>query len=445
MSTLAGIPHAPGALPFLGHAIPLMRDPLRFMASLPAYGPLVTISLGPRPAVVVCDPALTNTVLRDGHTFDKGGLVYERAADLLGNGVGTCPHAEHRRQRRLCQPAFHPTRLPGYASVAAAAAENLAASWSERQIVDVNHAMMTLVGRTAVQSLFALHLPTHAAQAVIDDCATVSGGILRRLLLPAGANRAPTPANRRYKKALTRLRATVDAIITQRRADEADHGDLLYALLHAVETDENDGPQALADTEVTDQVLTFLFAGIDTSAALLAWALYELGRNPEIQERLHQQTTAVLDGEPPGFEDIPRLAETRNVVTETLRRHAPTWMFTRATTRPTRLGAAALPAATTVLLSPYILHNRPDQFPDPDRFDPSRRQDRQPDRTAYLPFGSGSRKCIGDRFAENLMTLALAVLTTRWCFTPVTARPAKPSATILLTPHHLRLQVTRRH
>ncbi|MFI1106135.1 cytochrome P450 [Streptomyces melanogenes] len=116
MPAFQGVPIAPRAVPLLGHAIPLLRDPLGFMSSLPAHGPLVTIVLGPRPAVVACDPAVTNAVLRDGHTFDKGGLVYERAGDLLGNGLGTCPHAQHRRQRRLCQPAFHhqsPARLRG--------------------------------------------------------------------------------------------------------------------------------------------------------------------------------------------------------------------------------------------------------------------------------------------------------------------------------------------
>ncbi|MFI1106134.1 cytochrome P450 [Streptomyces melanogenes] len=323
----------------------------------------------------------------------------------------------------------------------------MAASWRDGQVIDVNDAMMTLVGHCVVPSLFALHLPPRTTQAIVDDCTIVSGGILRRLILPVGLARAPLPANLRYDKALARLRATVSTIISDRRADATDHGDLLSALLHALETGEADGTDelpALADAEVTDQILTFLLAGIDTSAAHLAWALYELRRHPHIQEQLHRRTTSVLGTELPEFTEIPRLTAAGRVVTETLRRHAPTWMYTRTTTRDTELAGTPLKPGTTVLLSPHILHNRPDLYPEPDRFDPDRWQERQPDRNTYLPFGTGARKCIGDRFAENMVTLALALLTTRWQFTALTTHPARPSGTIVLTPRNLRLRITAR-
>ena len=109
------IPTAPGGWPLLGHVVPLLTTPLAFVNSLPSLGNLVQIRLGPMKAVVVCDPELTRQVLVHDQVFDKGGPMYERARELGGDGLGTCPHSRHRRQRRLTQPAFHHTRLPAYA------------------------------------------------------------------------------------------------------------------------------------------------------------------------------------------------------------------------------------------------------------------------------------------------------------------------------------------
>jgi cytochrome P450 len=110
---------APGRLPFLGHALPLLRDPLAFLAGLPAQGAVVQIGLGPARAVVVCDPELTRAVLVDDRTYDKGGILFDRSRDLVGVGLITCPHSSHRRLRRLVQPAFHAARLPDYARIMA--------------------------------------------------------------------------------------------------------------------------------------------------------------------------------------------------------------------------------------------------------------------------------------------------------------------------------------
>ncbi|MGA4844257.1 beta-ketoacyl synthase N-terminal-like domain-containing protein [Streptomyces sp. G45] len=93
MGGTASVPLAPGAVPLLGHVPALLRDPLRFVASLPACGDLVRLQLGTRPLVMVCDPGLTRRMLLDDRVFDKGGPLYERLRDVLGNGLGTCPTA----------------------------------------------------------------------------------------------------------------------------------------------------------------------------------------------------------------------------------------------------------------------------------------------------------------------------------------------------------------
>ncbi|MFE2955074.1 cytochrome P450 [Nocardia tengchongensis] len=113
-SSIAAVPHR---LPLLGHMVSLLRDPLAFLSSLPTHGDLVRVGLGPVTAVAVCDPALTQELLRRDRVFDKGGPLLERVREALGDGLVTCPHSLHRRHRRLVQPAFHPGRTAEYAAV----------------------------------------------------------------------------------------------------------------------------------------------------------------------------------------------------------------------------------------------------------------------------------------------------------------------------------------
>lgn len=136
MTSSATYAQAPGALPLVGHLHRLARDPLGFLASLPEYGDLVGVRFGTRRATVVCDPALTLAVLRDDRTYEKGGPFYDRIGELFGNGLVGCPHGEHRRQRRLTQPAFRRDRMPGYAPAMIEQASQMAASWGDGQVVD---------------------------------------------------------------------------------------------------------------------------------------------------------------------------------------------------------------------------------------------------------------------------------------------------------------------
>ncbi|MGW6508844.1 cytochrome P450, partial [Streptomyces niveus] len=158
-ATAASIPLAPRALPLLGHALPLLRDPLAFIMSLSEYRKMVRVRLGPSTAVMVCDPALTRQVFLNDRVFDKGGPIYDRISEVIGDGLSTCSYPLHRRQRRLCQPSFHPTRLVGYGAVFARAAQLKAASWNDGDVLDITQEMMTLTTRATMETMFSGALP----------------------------------------------------------------------------------------------------------------------------------------------------------------------------------------------------------------------------------------------------------------------------------------------
>ncbi|MBT2382927.1 cytochrome P450 [Streptomyces sp. ISL-11] len=108
---------APGAWPLAGHLPALCRAPLAFLRGLPRHGDLVEIRLGHRPVFVLCHPSLVREVLTDDRTYDRVGPSYDRSRRAMGNGLATCPQAEHRAQRRLLRPAFGPDHLARYATV----------------------------------------------------------------------------------------------------------------------------------------------------------------------------------------------------------------------------------------------------------------------------------------------------------------------------------------
>ncbi|MBR7839691.1 cytochrome P450, partial [Actinospica durhamensis] len=394
---------AGGAWPLLGHGPALYRRPLPFLQSLPAHGRLVRIRMGPRPVIVVCDPELTDRLLREDQVYDKGGPLFDKARESMGNGLVTCPHADHRRQRRLCQPAFHPARLAGYAQVMAEQIARLADGWRPGEPVDVMAALYGLTGRIAVQTMFGADLAQDVQTQALADLRTIVEGTYLRMLAPGWVNRLPTPGNRRYDLARTRLRASIGQIAADRRAqgadpssaqDGAEPDDLLSALLAARDeaSDPSDAPAAsedrlgdrpadrpadrladrLADAEVVDQVLTFFMAGTETTASALAWALHLVAAHPEVEARLHKELDDVLGGRAPVPADVPALPYAARVFTETLRLYPPGWFFTRSTAVDCELAGVPLPAGTTVAYSPYLIHRLPTLYPHPDRFDPDR-------------------------------------------------------------------------
>ncbi|MGH3721059.1 MAG: cytochrome P450 [Pseudonocardiaceae bacterium] len=436
---------APGAFPLLGHTLSLLRSPLRFLTALPACGDLVRIRIGPVEAIVVCTPELTRQVLLDDRVFDKGGPFFDQGREVLGNGLVTCPHSLHRRQRRLAQPAFHPTRLPGYAQVMTKHITEVTGSWRDGQVLDVLSEMMTLTARTAVETMFSDALPATLLDAVLHDFRTVLVGAYKRVIMPPPLDKILIFGNHRYDRALLRLRGIIGRVITDRRASGADRGDLLSALLSARDPADNQG---LSDTEIVDQVMTFFLAGSETTANPVAWAVHLLAGHPEVEHRLHAEVDAVLVGAPAGFEDLPRLELTSRVITETLRMYPPVWMLTRTTTTDTQLGGHPIPAGSTIVYSAYLLHHRPDLYPDPGRFDPDRWIDGHtaaPPRVAFIPFGGGARKCIGDIFAVTEATLALATLTARWRLRLLPGQHVHPARAAVLHPRGLRMCATARN
>ncbi|MEU7226595.1 cytochrome P450 [Streptomyces chrestomyceticus] len=434
-------PVAPGRVPLAGHAPRFRRDALRFVREQRHHGPVTKVYIGPRPVHVVNSGELVRELLTaQARSFDKGAM-FDALRVPLGDGLITAAGDRHLRHRRTMQPAFHHDRIAGYARVMSERSLARSAAWAPGTTRDLVPDIHRLTLDILLSTLFADPQDPELRTAV-KDWLTVKYHSMRLALSPlhAWAERLPLLPGWRPPDdgPLRRLVAVQQRIVDGYRADGRDRGDLLSMLLLA------GGPEgALSDTEVTDELITLFLAGTGTVSASLAWALYEISRRPDVQRRLHDEFDTVLEaGRPPRFEDVPALVFTRQVLTETLRLHPPSWLLMRRAVRPVTLGGVRLAPGAEVFFSPYALHHDPHLYEDPEQFRPDRWPPdaaAKPPRHTYLPFGAGSRLCIGEDFAWTELTLAVAAFTAHRRLEPVAAAPVRPLVGTVLRPDRLPL------
>ncbi|MEU2718779.1 cytochrome P450 [Streptomyces sp. NPDC007205] len=432
---------APRALPLLGHASHLLRDPYAFLASLSQHGDLVRIQLGAHQAIVVCHPELTHQLLVDDRTFDKGGPLVDRGRELFGDSLAICRYAQHRRQRKLIQPAFHQVRLADYAATMTAVISKMTGQWQDGALLDMRAQMRAYTSQVVATTMFGGALGAADRDRALHDLSTLLAGTYIRMFLPKALTRVPTPGNRAYEQARVRLRTVLGQLIDTYRRTGVDHGDALSMLLSA--KDENG--QQLTSDEIIDQIVILFIAGSDTTANTLSWAVHLLGRHPTAEQRLHEECAEVLHRRPAAFADLDLLPWTRNIITETLRLYPPAALITRTVTTDTTLGGHRILQGSTIIYSSLAVQHRHDLYPEPEAFAPERWSEPapHPPRGALTPFGGGPRICIGDKFGMTMAVLGLASIAANWHLHPHPPQ-VLPVLRTFLAPRDLRMTVHRR-
>ncbi|MEU9349417.1 cytochrome P450 [Streptomyces sp. NPDC048278] len=413
MVTSAGFSRtAPGAVPLLGHLPLLAWSPLGFLKGLSAYGPLVQIRIGRRPAYVVTRPDLVRRLHGDHYLFDKGGPFYETSRRFFGNGVVNCPAAEHAQQRPLMQPAFHRSRIQTYAEVMRDVAEEVVDSWRPGRVIRLDQETHRMTAMVASRTLISAPQGGPAAAQIAASHADIMQGLYWRMVIPGRLfPRLPLPVNRRYDRQVARTRRTVDDVVDHYRTTGTDHGDVLSMVIAACE--QEDDPQQA----VFDQVVQILSAAVETTAAALVWTLRLLDRHPLVAQRVLTEIEEVLEGRPPDHRSLTELPYTQRVLTEAIRLYPPGWLVSRATTAEVAWDEGRIPAGADVFFSHYTLHRDAGLFPDPDAFDPDRWSPERvttAQRQGFLGFGTGRRKCLGDVFGTTEATIALVTVLSRW-------------------------------
>ncbi len=411
--------------------VPFRRFP-DFLSAIGArYGNVVAFSLPWRGYVFINDPALIKDVLvTQQHAFSKS-LGTRVLRLLLGDGLLTSEDPLHRQMRRVVQPAFHRERIAEYARIM----EGDALEFTQRLrpgAFDAHAAMTGLTLRIASETLFGSD-ESDSAQAVAEALHLMMNEF-PAMLTPLGAlrQRLPLRSTRRFWHARRVLDAIIYALIARRRRDGSDRTDALSLLLAADEAEtpschpqrsDSEPREAERSRRVRDEIMTLFIAGHETTANLLTWALYLLAQHPQID-------ALAGDAARSGDRDyIDRL------IKEVLRLYPPAWIIGRESLRAVTLSdGTSIPAKMTVFLAPLLLHRRKDNFPDPDKFDPDRWLGAEPPPFAYVPFGAGARRCIGEDFARHEAAIVLRTLLQRFSFTPAPGPPVRVAPLVTLRP-----------
>jgi cytochrome P450 len=389
------------------------RDPIGvFMRAARQYGDVSYFKIGPRRGFLVTNPDDVRHVLQDNARNYHKSPLYEKLRMFLGNGLLTSEDDFWLRQRRIAQPAFHRQRMAAIAGLMAQLARDAAARWqplaAAGQPVDVDEEMMRLTRTVVVRALLGADLGPFTS--AIDDAWTIINQRVGESFWSLGLDTLPTPRYRRFKAARAVLRGAVDHVIAERRRNPArdDGTDLLSMLMSA--RDEETG-ESMSDDQLRVEVTTFLLAGQETTSLALTWTWYLLSQHRAARDRLEVEIDTVLEGRPPEYSDLANLPYLRMVVDESMRLYPPAWGFSRQALADDTLGGFRLPRGWLAFVIPYVLHRLPAYWRDPDAFDPERfLPERSADRPkfAFIPFGAGPRRCIGDQFALIETQLSVA-------------------------------------
>ena len=380
------------------------------------FGPVFTLRLFHSNVIFMLGPAANHFILvshaqdfewREGHFRDLIGL--------MGDGLLTIDGDFHRRSRRIMLPAFHRENIAASVETIREEAERAIATLQPGSSVDLYDWTRHLAMRVAMRALFGLDpdggraREIDAAGLFEEALAFYSSDYMLRVLRNS---RSPWA---RMQRAARKLDALIYEEIAERRASGRRGSDILSLLLDASDEDGN----RLNETQIRDEVMTLLFAGHDTTTSTISFMFYELARQPEIASRLRAEQAALLsDGRPSASQLLGgELPELEMVIDETLRKYPPAWVGPRRTARDLDFEGIPIPGRAFVNYSSWASHHLPDVFPEPDAFRPERFT---PEgragmaKGAYVPFGGGSRTCIGMRFGQlEVRTIATMLLAAR--------------------------------
>ncbi|MCB5908042.1 cytochrome P450 [Streptomyces pinistramenti] len=442
---LHAVPRAPGALPLLGHTLALARNPFGFLRSLRKSGDLVRVDLGTKLPVYFATSAemVHEVTVTRARSMAKGRL-YERVRPLVGDGLATASGPVHRKHRRLMQPMFHHARIEDYTRTMSRRARELTGSWTHGQRIAVEQVMADYAIETLAETMFSSDIGRPAVEAVRHNLPVILKNMLLRAASPKAFDKLPIRRNRDFDAAALSLRQVIDEVIaTTRSSGQADQGDLLSLLMSARDADTG---EALSDEEVRDELVTILFAGTETTASTVSWALHAIGNHPEVERQLLAEVDEIVGDGPVTMEQVPRLEGIKRVLDETIRLHGVTLLM-RRTTEPVELGGFTVPADTEVAFSLYALHRDPALYTDPDRFDPDRwlpERKAEVPREGFVPFGSGNRKCIGDAFSWAEATILLATILRRYTLRPIPGRVPKEALSAMAHPDRVEMEIISR-
>ena len=417
----------------------LQQNPMGFAEKMAAHGDLSFAQLGPIAMYLAVHPDLVHDILvEQWEKFNKWSVQKKVMGQVVGNSSFNSDGEYWKSQRKLVQPAFHHRQVAGYAEIMVEETTRLIDSWQPGTEYDLLQGMFGLTMAIITRTVFGADI--HGRERAVSQALTIcleseADQMVSPIHLPTWV---PTPAHRRFKKAIRFFDDLMSEFIDARRqptADGNERADLLSMLL-ASTGDEGSGPH-LSNQEVRNEALTVFSAGHETSANALGWLWVELANHPEVETKLVEEINRVLGHRPPTLPDLRKLTYTDMVIKEVLRLHPPAWGFAREPNQPVVIGGWTIPKGSVIFLSPHVTHRDPRFWDRPLAFDPERFAEgweKRVPRYAYFPFGGGPHVCTGQSMAAMELQISVAMFMQRCHFKLTPEQDFTPHLVVLQRP-----------
>lgn len=402
----AKTPPTPGGLPIIGNGMAFSRNPIEAMESWASHGDLVELSFPGQSMYFVTGPEIIKQILVEKqHKFSIGPEQQETFAGIEDDAMTTATGDQWKRLRRAAHPAFTRESIASYGDRMAAVTARFVDEWDDGERFDLHDEMRRLTVQILGEALLNEDLRgkedivTDAADALVDRTNFRRPG----QLLP---DWIPTPTERRFRRKVRRLSEFVEELVEERQSRPSRGDEDVCSILLAA---HEDGDLTLA--EVKQNLVAFLMAGHESPSGVLTRAWYLLEEHPDVHESIREEYDDVVDGDRLTIESYGSLEYTQTVVEETLRLYPPTTGINRQSTEPVTLAGYELPEGARFLIPQWVPHRDERFWDDPETFNPERwTKDRDRPEYAYFPFSGGPRACIGNDFARQELTLALATM-----------------------------------
>ena len=395
-----------------GHLEELRTDPIGLMRRVrEECGDLGSFRLVDRDVVLVTGAEANEVFFRAPDEVLDQAEAYPFMTPIFGKGV-VFDASPERRKEMLRNQALRGEQMKGHAETISREIERMVADWDDEGEIDLLDwfAELTIYTTSAclIGPRFREELDATFAQLYHD---LERGTDALAFVDP----HLPIESFRRRDEARLGLVTLVQDIIDRRDAappparEDRDMLDVLISLK------KDDGSPHFTADEITGMFISMMFAGHHTSSGTAAWTLIELLRDPELMSRVVRELDDLYaDGSSVSFQALSEIPVLESALKETLRLHPPLVLLLRVVKEEIEIAGHTIPVGAMVGASPAISNRIPEDFPEPDDFDPGRyidpRQEDLLNRWTWIPFGAGRHRCVGSAFAMMQLKAIFSVV-----------------------------------
>ncbi|MFD0917837.1 cytochrome P450 [Pseudahrensia aquimaris] len=386
-----------------------------------------------RSIIIINDADTVRSILTDPtDIYPKSDLMVGALAPLVGDSIFVSSGDTWRKQRAMVAPAFNHMKLSKAFESMQVSVEDYVDVINEHarsgEEFSLDMAMSHLTADIICRTVFSTPLASSTAKDVFEaftvfERSVAHVEIMKLIIEPAWSD---IPHQAHVLEACENIRHHIGELVDTHMRKGAGFEDIATDIIAARDGATGEG---FTRKELIDQLGVFFLAGHETTASALTWGFYVLATQPQVLQRIREETEVITGGEPIGFQHIRDLTFTRSVFKECLRLYPPITFIPRVAAEATMIGKKKIKKGAMIMIAPWVIHRHQDYWKNPDQFDaerfmPHRESEIIPN--TYMPFGLGPRVCVGANFATIEATLILSRLAQMFDFTidsPDTVRP----------------------